>query len=109
MDGFESAARRIARDHQHFICAPASGFPKFDLERIRNTIVSQQRQQSTSILYPDPMGVILVAEEDSPVATGAPVMSVRVERMQENIMSELEACVSISDVPPSIVGEKVDG
>lgn len=109
MDAFEAVATKIAEGHRCTISAPRSGFPIVDLERIRDAIVTQQRQSTNAGPYPDTAGVILLAEDVSPIQSGTPVMTVRAEQVQERFLRELEACVSISDTPPSLVGEKVGG
>jgi thymidine phosphorylase len=109
IDGFEAVAAEIAAGHRYRVVAPASGFPVVDIERVRRAIVGRQRQETRGEIYPDPVGVILVAEDTSPVASGDAIMTVRVDLMTQEFLEELATCVSVSDVPPSLVGEKIGG
>ncbi len=109
IDGFKSIASRIADGHRFSVAAPRSGFPVVDLERVRRLIVTRQQQSHDDGAYPDPAGVIFLVECDQLVATGDPIMTARTETMADEFMSELATCVTISDIPPSIVEEKIVG
>ena len=107
--GFEDTAARIAEGHRFFVPAPTAGFPIVDLERVRKSIVARQQRSTDDGAYPDPAGVILVAEGNVPIAAGDPIMTARAENTIDDFLGELAACVTISDVPPSVVGEMVGG
>jgi thymidine phosphorylase len=109
IDGFEAIASGIADRHRFSVLAERSGFPVVDLERVRNAIVVCQKRSTDDGAYPDPAGVILVAEGNVPVVVGDPIMTVRVETMADDFLDELAACVTMSEVPPSSVGEKIGG
>jgi thymidine phosphorylase len=107
--GFEAMAKTIESGHKYSIVARRSGFLVVDLERLRNVIVTRQRGALNDARYPDSAGVILVADCGSPVDVGDPVLTARVEGSPDKALEELDACISISDTPPSNFGEKVCG
>lgn len=107
LDAFHAIARNVSDRHRHEILANGSGFLRVELERIRDLIVARQRIAAGK--YPDPAGVILVADFERPVADGDVIMTARTENDIEGFLSELRTCVTISDAPPGTFGEVVDG
>lgn len=109
MDGFESAANDILAKHERMIFAPNSGFPSFDLGGLRDLISSRQLQAVKVSGFPDPAGVILLAECDRLVSRGDPIMSVRASTALEDFAEDAKRCFKVIEVPPVTVGEAILG
>lgn len=109
ISAFETVARRTADGHKFTVTAPNSGFPRVDLERLRQIIVSRQKQVCGDGIYPDPVGVILLVEDTVEVAAGAALMTVRANEMTNDFLTQIAMCMTVSDVPPVNFGERVVG
>ena len=107
--GFEDTARMVADSHNYTITAPSPGFPMINLERLRQVIVNWQKKADANGTYPDPAGVILLVEGSQLVSTGEPIMTVRSDTMANDFLNAVSACVIMSDIPPSIFGERING
>ncbi|MBS0222699.1 MAG: hypothetical protein JSR91_18375 [Proteobacteria bacterium] len=109
LDGFESTANDIAEGHKITLCAPRSGFPCVDLNRLRHLITARQSQRGEDGDYPDPAGVILLMESDRLVAKGDPIMTVRASSTAREFSEEAGKCINMLETPPTTVGEPILG
>ena len=109
VDGFEETACNAADGHRYTVTAPRSGFPTVNLEQLRRVIVGRQKKAEGDREYPDPVGVILLVEDSQMVSVGDPLLTVRVESMKKQFISEVSACVVVSEHAPTVFGETVHG
>lgn len=109
LDGFESTANAIAHGHKATLCAATSGFPYVDLHRLRDLITSRQSQNVEDGDYPDPAGVILLAECDRLVAKGDPIMTIRASSAEKEFLEGAKSCITMLETPPATVGEPILG
>lgn len=84
-DAFVGAVERVKEQSHRLIYASEDGYIKYNLQEIRNYIVSYQQKWKGKEKYPDPCGVTLLCNVGDHVVRGTPVMSIR------NYLTESEA------------------
>lgn len=109
IEGFSDIAHQVETQHKYSVVATNSGFPVFNLQRLRQIIVGNQREAKRNGEYPDPLGAILLIQDSQLISQGDPVMTVRSENMSDDLMDELSSCVVVSELPPPSLGEMVSG
>jgi pyrimidine-nucleoside phosphorylase len=109
IDAFRRKAEEVQQGHQLAVRARAPGFPKIDLEQVRKVLVDAQRALTGHGPYPDPAGVIIIAEGTAPVDVGAPILTVRADDWSSGIFDKISSCVTTVPNPPAFVGVAVHG
>jgi hypothetical protein len=81
--------------------APTTGFPAYDLGRLRDLLVARQLAEvSVGGTVPDPAGVVLLARPGLRVTRGTPLISVRVGEGEQELTEALGACADIAVQDP---------
>jgi len=95
-DAFCEIAEKVENDHRYVLESPRDGFVRYDLVKLRSTIVSIQNVFQPTGPLPDPIGVRLLVDVGDAVETGQPVMSVRVpDDLKEACHLELRKCFNV--------------
>lgn len=97
---FDELVHKIKAQRTLEIFADRDGYINFDLAIIRDALVLCQRDFLVDTKFPDPAGVILLAEPDEFVRRGQPVMRVRGE--VTNTVMALRAAIVISSFPKRV-------
>jgi thymidine phosphorylase len=81
------------------VSAVRAGYVQYDLSRMRDLLVTRQREDPvlTDQSLPDPAGVVLAVRPGAWVKDGAELMSVRAPRGDEGLVRALGECVSVHD------------
>ena len=97
-EAFDTIVNELANTSRIELTANSSGFVHYDLELIRELLVSEQKKIS-GIRYTDPAGVILRAEPGRFVTRGERAISLRASNGAKSILAEkMNECFSITDI-----------
>lgn len=100
---FDARVSDFERTERLVLKADRDGRFDIDLHGVRSAIVARQTQSVTSsVRFPDPCGVEVLAGLGEWVHAGQPVVSTRAETDPAGFVDELTRSVSITDAAPSI-------
>lgn len=91
-DSFITITERIEKQQEYAITAQESGFLRVDLEKIRESILTVQKEINDS-KYPDPCGLILKAHPNEYILKGSTLCTFRCEkRFLKTFHDDLQLC-----------------
>lgn len=74
---FLAKVNEIQSQPRHLVIADKDGYVHYNLLQIRNFITYYQSKEERHIIFPDPVGIELLASEEENVLKGQPLVSIR--------------------------------
>jgi thymidine phosphorylase len=91
-ESFDRIAERTLAQHIHVLSADRDGFVQLSLDGIRRVLVSLQKaNENPDLMFPDPLGLILLRRQGEWVEEGEPLATVRIDcEIHADVIRDLE-------------------
>ncbi|MCR6659733.1 MAG: hypothetical protein NVV72_10430 [Asticcacaulis sp.] len=93
-EALQDLLEKLVVDHRIMVNARQNGYVRYDLGRLRAAMVKYQNRPHLTSKYSDPVGIILKSEDGEYVELGQPILSIRNDFDDAELVLDVEACIT---------------